>query len=152
MCARDQSSIFSAGGKFHPDYGLPLELHTLTLTLVACSYAMLCVMVFWSPADYQLHVALYITGKMFWIFIYSHHVSNLLNKPTFFCAWNSIPHLLVTLKTTVEPNSLYNLMKVINLNVNTVPISQSPQCSWWGLVLAEMHPVQWVVLHTVCNI
>ena len=30
---------------------------------------------------------------------------------------NSIPHLLVTLKSTVEPNSLYNLMKVINLNV-----------------------------------
>ena len=39
MCARDQSSIFSAGGKFCPDYGLLLELHALTL--VARSYALL---------------------------------------------------------------------------------------------------------------
>ena len=39
MHARDQSSIFSTGGKFHPDYGLLLELHTLSL--VARSYALL---------------------------------------------------------------------------------------------------------------
>ena len=39
MRARDQSSIFSAGGKFRPDYGLLLELHALTL--VARSYALL---------------------------------------------------------------------------------------------------------------
>ena len=39
MCARDQSSIFSAGGKFRPDYGILLELHALTL--VARSYALL---------------------------------------------------------------------------------------------------------------
>ena len=39
MRARDQSSIFSTGGKFHPDYGLLLELHVLTL--VARSYALL---------------------------------------------------------------------------------------------------------------
>ena len=39
MRARDQSSIFSTGGKFHPDYGLLLELHALTL--VARSYALL---------------------------------------------------------------------------------------------------------------
>ena len=39
MRARDQSSIFSTGGKFRPDYGLLLELHTLTL--VAHSYALL---------------------------------------------------------------------------------------------------------------
>ena len=39
MCARDQSSIFSIGGKFRPDYGLLLELHVLTL--VARSYALL---------------------------------------------------------------------------------------------------------------
>ena len=31
MCARDQSSIFSTGRKFCPDYGLLLELHALTL-------------------------------------------------------------------------------------------------------------------------
>jgi len=36
MRACDQSSIFSTGGKFHPDYGLLLELHALTL--VARSY------------------------------------------------------------------------------------------------------------------
>ena len=40
MRARDQSSIFSTGGKFRPDYGLLLELHALTL--VTCSYALLC--------------------------------------------------------------------------------------------------------------
>ena len=39
MRAHDQSSIFSTGGKFRPDYGLLLELHTLTL--VARSYALL---------------------------------------------------------------------------------------------------------------
>ena len=39
MRARDQSSIFSNGGKFRPDYGLLLELHTLTL--VARSYVLL---------------------------------------------------------------------------------------------------------------
>ena len=39
MRARDQSSIFSTGGKFCPGYGLLLELHTLTL--VARSYALL---------------------------------------------------------------------------------------------------------------
>ena len=39
MRARDQSSIFSIGGKFRPDYGLLLELHALTL--VACSYVLL---------------------------------------------------------------------------------------------------------------
>ena len=39
MRARDQSSIFSTGGKFRPDYGLLLELHALTL--VAHSYALL---------------------------------------------------------------------------------------------------------------
>ena len=39
MRARDQSSIFSIGGKFRPDYGLLLELYALTL--VACSYVLL---------------------------------------------------------------------------------------------------------------
>ena len=39
MRAHDQSSIFSIGGKFQPDYGLLLELHALTL--VTRSYAVL---------------------------------------------------------------------------------------------------------------
>ena len=39
MRACDQSSIFSTGGKFRPDYGLLLELHALTL--VTRSYALL---------------------------------------------------------------------------------------------------------------
>ena len=39
MRACDQSSVFSTGGKFCPDYGLLLELHALTL--VARSYALL---------------------------------------------------------------------------------------------------------------
>ena len=38
MHAHDQSSIFSIGEKFRPDYGLLLELHTLTL--VAQSYVL----------------------------------------------------------------------------------------------------------------
>ena len=37
--ARDQCSIFSIGRKFRPDYGLLLELHTLTL--VTRSYVLL---------------------------------------------------------------------------------------------------------------
>ena len=39
MCACDQSSIFSTGGKFRPDYWFLLELHTLSL--VARSYVLL---------------------------------------------------------------------------------------------------------------
>ena len=39
----DQSSIFSTGGKFRPEYGLLLELHALTL--VARSYALLLYLV-----------------------------------------------------------------------------------------------------------
>ena len=39
MCARDQCTIFSIGGKFRPDYGFLLELHALTL--VARSYVLL---------------------------------------------------------------------------------------------------------------
>ena len=39
MHARDQSSIFSTGRKFHSDYGLLLQLHALTP--VARSYALL---------------------------------------------------------------------------------------------------------------
>ena len=34
MRARDQCSIFSTVQKFHPDYGLLLELHALTLVAV----------------------------------------------------------------------------------------------------------------------
>ena len=49
MRARDQSSIFSTGGKFRPDYGLLLELHVLTL--VARSYALLYVYIeLWSSS------------------------------------------------------------------------------------------------------
>ena len=42
MRARDQSSIFSTGGKFRPDYGLLLELHALNQ--VARYYALLVCM------------------------------------------------------------------------------------------------------------
>ena len=38
MRARDQSSIFSTGGKFRSDYGLLLELHALTLVAHALAY------------------------------------------------------------------------------------------------------------------
>ena len=42
--ARDQCSIFSTVQQFHPDYGLLLELHALTL--VARSYALLHVIMY----------------------------------------------------------------------------------------------------------
>ena len=45
MRAHDQTSIFSTGGKFRPDYGLLLELHALTL--VAHSYALLVKYIVW---------------------------------------------------------------------------------------------------------
>ena len=41
MRACDQSSIFSTGGKFRPDYGLLLELHALTLVARSSSYVLL---------------------------------------------------------------------------------------------------------------
>ena len=43
MRARDQCTIFSTGGKFRPDYGFLLELHTLTV--VARSYVLLFITV-----------------------------------------------------------------------------------------------------------
>ena len=43
MRARDHDSIFSIGRKFHPDYGLLLELQALTL--VARSYALLTALI-----------------------------------------------------------------------------------------------------------
>ena len=45
--ARDQSSIFSTGGKFRPDYVLLLELHALTL--VTRSYALLSFIIVYLP-------------------------------------------------------------------------------------------------------
>jgi len=63
MHARDQSSIFSIGGKFRPDYGLLLELHALTL--VACSYALLLMtairlIMSMFPSDWTLNLHLVI--------------------------------------------------------------------------------------------
>ena len=52
MHARDQSSIFSIGGKFRPDYWLLLELHTLTL--VTRSYALLIQQMFDTPHNFIL--------------------------------------------------------------------------------------------------
>ena len=51
MRARNQSSIFSTGEKFRPDYGLVLELHALTL--VARSYALLFIILFVCNNDLQ---------------------------------------------------------------------------------------------------
>ena len=56
MRARDQSSIFSTGGKFRPDYGLLLELHALTL--VARSYALLLSFIL----QYTLDLTQYLVG------------------------------------------------------------------------------------------
>ena len=56
MCARDQSSIFSTCGKFHPDYGLLLELHAVSL--VARSFVLLLTAILLLSAllikDYEL--------------------------------------------------------------------------------------------------
>ena len=35
---------------------------------------------------------------------------------------------------------------------SSVPLSKSPQQSWWGLVLAETHPVQWVTAYFQGNV
>ena len=35
------------------------------------------------------------------------------------------------------------------LHEMAVPISRSPQRSWWGLGLAEMHPTQWTTLYDI---
>ena len=52
MCARDQCSIFSTSGKFHPEYGLLLELYALTL--VTRSYALLLHVYIVSYPDHTL--------------------------------------------------------------------------------------------------
>ena len=36
-----------------------------------------------------------------------------------------------------------------SLHEITVPIPRSPQRSWWGLVLAETRPTQWVILYNI---
>ena len=62
MRARDQSSIFSTGRKFRPDYGLLLELHAFTL--VARSYVLL------------IHVSLVprlLSPSSFWLLKVSHN-------------------------------------------------------------------------------
>ena len=74
MHARDQSSIFSTGGKFRSDYGLLLELHTLTL--VTCSYALtlsypivtlllsvITAMKYWAYGGHHRQVSLYCEMK-----------------------------------------------------------------------------------------
>ena len=58
MRARDQSFIFSTGGKFRPDYGLLLELHALTL--VARSYALLMWGLGLAPATSGFSISLYL--------------------------------------------------------------------------------------------
>jgi len=67
MCARDQSSIFSTGGKFRPDYGLQLlELHVLTL--VARSYVLLplplCMNNHWTTSPIYMHLLFLFSGYM----------------------------------------------------------------------------------------
>ena len=57
MRARDQSSIFSTGRKFRPDYGLLLELHALTL--VTYSYALLAI-----PLSCLCEVLLYVCSLL----------------------------------------------------------------------------------------
>ena len=43
-----------------------------------------------------------------------------------------------------QNKNLYHYPRIL-----AVPISQSPQCSWWGLVLAKTCPTQWVTLHNI---
>ena len=54
MCARDQSSICSTGGKFRSDHGFLLELHALTL--VDRSYALLLNLMMFLPFFFALGI------------------------------------------------------------------------------------------------
>ena len=72
MRARDQSSIFSTGGKFRPDYGLLLELHALTL--VARSY------VLFNKVTAALCAHLFFT-----LFLFSHPFLPPIPSPTVQC-------------------------------------------------------------------
>ena len=42
--------------------------------------------------------------------------------------------------STYQPPDYHSVHEI------TVPISQSPQCSWWGPVLPSMCPVHWVTI------
>ena len=53
------------------------------------------------------------------------------------CFWRASTNLL---DKASHPTAIY-------MHEIVVPISQLPQCSWWGLVLAKMCCAQWVTLH-----
>ena len=38
------------------------------------------------------------------------------------------------------------------MHATVVPISWSPQCNWWGLVLPKTHPAKWVTLHNILGL
>ena len=62
-------------------------------------------------------------------------------------------------RTTVQRDAMFEvLLPVVCIRPATwlhsvhgiaVPIFRSPQCSWWGLVLTETHPAQWVTLYNI---
>ena len=52
----------------------------------------------------------------------------------------SAEHYICIIRTDTWLHSVHGI---------AVPISRSPQCSWWHLVLAETHPAQWVTLRNI---
>ena len=60
------------------------------------------------------------------------------------CQWVIFDILLTDKLTDDGQNQLLNPCAQYTLMQIAAPIFQSPQHSWWGLVLAEMRLVQWV--------
>ena len=110
MGARDQSSIFSTGGKFHPDYGLLLELHALTL--VAHSYALLIKLslCYYKVATLELLICtLFFHSQFFllasdWFQVVNHH---LLKDLTELGLWDeTMKHKLIAYGGSIQVRAL----------------------------------------------
>ena len=94
MHACDQSSIFSTGGKFCPDYGLLLDLHALTLysRLFLCSLVeAIAISFFFIFIKSKVHSATFpVTRKWFWSLMGSRHES----FAEFYCQCKLHPKML----------------------------------------------------------
>ena len=79
------------------------------------------------------------------------HVLNTENK--FENTFSSTQHFVVYITLHALSTAWCTLDKARHLTAfgawDSTPHSWLPQRSWWGLVLAEMHPAQWVTLHNI---
>ena len=92
-----------------------------------------------------------------WLYLTLLHSSMALLEPTslyftlvwlyltlLHCTWLYLTLLDSTTLYYVSQNLLGDILQHI---VQYQWINLIPQCSWWGLVLAETHPAQWVTLY-----